>query len=81
MATGSYDVLLRPFREVAKYGQLGQARAQRDLGHHNHLALRTAAKALSNEGERALKKIAPLLLHPTAEFSDFLLDLALHQGM
>ncbi|KAH7324390.1 hypothetical protein B0I35DRAFT_449376 [Stachybotrys elegans] len=79
MATGTYDVLLRPFREVVKYGQLGQARAQVDPDHPNHAPLRAAAKALGNEGERALKKIAPMLLQPTPEFSEFLLDLALHQ--
>jgi hypothetical protein len=80
MATGTYDVLLRPFREVVKLGQLGQARAHLDPEHPNNTALRVAARALANEGERALKKITPLLLHPSPDFGEFLLDLALHQG-
>ncbi|KAI9150684.1 Cellobiose dehydrogenase [Paramyrothecium foliicola] len=80
MAAGTYDVLLRPFREVVKFGQLAQSRAQLDPDPRNNNALQLAARALANEGERALKKISPLLLNSTAEFSEFLLDLALHQG-
>jgi hypothetical protein len=81
MAAGTYDVVLRPFRELIKAGELALAHAAEDPNHENAPFLKAAARSLHNEGERALKKITPLLLNPSPDFSEFLLSLALRQGM
>lgn len=80
MAAGTYDVVLRPFRELVKVGEAASTHAAEDPNHENAQFLKAAARSLHNEGERALKKITPLLLNPTPDFSEFLLGLALRQG-
>jgi hypothetical protein len=79
-AANTYDVVLRPFRELVKLGELATANAADDAGHENAAALRAAAKTLSNEGARALKKLTPMLLTPSPDFGEFLLGLALRHG-
>lgn len=80
MVAATFDVVLRPFRELVKLAETASSCAADEPDHRNSQPLHAAARLLSNEGERALKKIAPLLLNPTPAFREFLHDLTLHQG-
>lgn len=79
-AANTYDIVLRPFRELIKLGELATNAAADDPDHENSGPLQAAAKSIFNEGTRALKKLTPMLLNPSPDFGEFLLGLALRHG-
>jgi hypothetical protein len=81
MATPSDHVLLRPFYDVVKWAKYALFQDKDDLGHGDKLtSLNQSSQLLLREGERALRRLTPLLAMPSRQLTDFLKDLTLHNG-
>ncbi|CAJ0544051.1 Ff.00g040580.m01.CDS01 [Fusarium sp. VM40] len=79
MATPSDHVLLRPFYDVVKWAKYALFQDKDDVGHSDKLtSLNQSSQLLLREGERALRRLTPLLATPSRQLTDFLKDLTLH---
>ncbi|KAM0189090.1 hypothetical protein ACHAPI_010235 [Fusarium lateritium] len=79
MATPSDHVLLRPFCDVVKWAKYALFQDDDDLGRGDKLtSLNQSSQLLLREGERALRRLTPLLTTPSPQLTDFLKDLTLH---
>ncbi|KAF5649676.1 hypothetical protein F52700_572 [Fusarium sp. NRRL 52700] len=75
MASPSDHVLLRPFNDVTKWAKFALSQAS---GHdYQQTALNQASQALLREGERALRRLVPLLAVSSPQLTEFLRHLAL----
>ncbi|KAK2123265.1 hypothetical protein NOF04DRAFT_1407060 [Fusarium oxysporum II5] len=78
MATPSDHVLLRPFNDVAKWAKfaLSQASGHSDYG-YQQMSLNQSSQSLLREGERALRRLLPLLAVSSPQLTEFLRHLTL----
>ncbi|KAL5590984.1 hypothetical protein FOBRF1_014541 [Fusarium oxysporum] len=78
MATPSDHVLLRPFNDVAKWAKfaLSQASGHSDYD-YQQMSLNQSSQSLLREGERALRRLVPLLAVSSPQLAEFLRHLAL----
>ncbi|KAL5589315.1 hypothetical protein FOVSG1_011182 [Fusarium oxysporum f. sp. vasinfectum] len=78
MATPSDHVLLRPFNDVAKWAKfaLSQASGHSDYG-YQQMSVNQSSQSLLREGERALRRLVPLLAVSSPQLAEFLRHLAL----
>ncbi|KAF5988659.1 hypothetical protein FBULB1_1392 [Fusarium bulbicola] len=75
MATPSDHVLLRPFNDVTKWAKFALSQA---LDHdYQHTSLSQSSQSLLREGERALRRLVPLLAVPSPQLTEFLRHLTL----
>ncbi|KAF4951186.1 hypothetical protein FGADI_7677 [Fusarium gaditjirri] len=76
MATPSDHVLLRPFNDVTRWAKFALSQAS---GHHDYqqTSLNQSAQSLLREGERALRRLVPLLAVPSPQLTEFLTHLTL----
>ncbi|KAJ4310917.1 hypothetical protein N0V84_010721 [Fusarium piperis] len=74
-------VLLRPFSDVTKWAKCALLQADGSLGDdYQRIPLNRSSQSLLREGERALRRLTPLLDKPSPQLSDFLRDLALRNN-
>ncbi|KAF5594058.1 hypothetical protein FPANT_4941 [Fusarium pseudoanthophilum] len=75
MATASDHVLLRPFNDVTKWAKLALSHAS---GHdYQQTSLNQSSQSLLREGERALRRLVPLLAVSSPQLTEFLRYLTL----
>ena len=81
MSAPADHVLLRPFNDVTKWAKCALLQADGSLGDdYQQVPLSRSSQSLLREGERALRRLAPLLEKPSPQLSDFLRDLALRNS-
>jgi hypothetical protein len=81
MASQASHVLLRPFREVAKWASLAAVNAQ-DASNApgKGLQLQGASSRLLRDAERAIKRLAAYLENPSPQLNVFLTELVVRNG-
>lgn len=86
MSGQAQHVLLRPFHEVIKYARLATQQAAYPYGgggvDENFLKspMAVSAQSLLREGERALRRLSPLIENPSSHLSQHLRTLMLNNG-
>lgn len=81
MAAPSDHVLLRPFNDVTKWAKFALSQASGDLGHgYQQTTLNQSSQSLLREGERALRRLVPLLAVSSPQLTEFLRHLTLRHG-
>ncbi|KAI1036236.1 hypothetical protein LB504_011429 [Fusarium proliferatum] len=79
MATPSDHVLLRPFSDVTKWAKFALSQAnEHSLDHgYQQTSLHHSSQSLLREGERALRRLVPLLAVSSPQLTEFLRHLTL----
>ncbi|KAF4444936.1 hypothetical protein FACUT_273 [Fusarium acutatum] len=78
MATPSDHVLLRPFNDVTKWAKFALSQASGHLDHdYQQTSLNQSSQSLLREGERALRRLVPLLAASSPQLTEFLRHLTL----
>ncbi|KAF4465971.1 hypothetical protein FALBO_7164 [Fusarium albosuccineum] len=81
MSDPADHVLLRPFNDVTKWAKCALLQANGSLSDdYQQIPLNRSSQALLREGERALRRLTPLLDKPSPQLSDFLRDLTLRNN-
>ncbi|RSM05388.1 hypothetical protein CDV31_009626 [Fusarium ambrosium] len=82
MSATTDHVLLRPFNDVTKWAKCAISQADGSFGgdDYQQIPLNRSSQSLLREGERALRRLTPLLDKPSPQLSDFLRDLALRNN-
>lgn len=83
--SGQQHVLLRPFDEVVKYARLVNQQAAAypySIADENLFKnpMAVSAQSLLKEGERALRRLTPLIENPSSHLSQHLRTLMLNNG-
>ncbi|KAI1060240.1 hypothetical protein LB506_011212 [Fusarium annulatum] len=79
MATPSDHVLLRPFNDVTKWAKFALSQANGHSSDHGYqqTSLHHSSQSLLREGERALRRLVPLLAVSSPQLTEFLRHLTL----
>ncbi|KAM5520326.1 hypothetical protein FOXYSP1_18750 [Fusarium oxysporum f. sp. phaseoli] len=78
MAASSDHVLLRPFNDVTKWAKVALSQASGHLDYdYQQMSLNQSSQSLLREGERALRRLVPLLAVSSPQLTEFLRHLTL----